>query len=138
MPRYKISLSSGFFGYMSIFDCFAFAMLIFGLASQKGPVDPLLRTRAVLCLGKISFFFYLLHEVLLSIFKWPLLPGVMDCAMPARVFSLIGLIMICFMAAWAMFHLVERPSQRLGRSVIKRLKTASVTPEIPVSRLTAS
>ncbi|MBL7234854.1 acyltransferase family protein [Komagataeibacter oboediens] len=132
MERHASSITSGavifiaatlFFPVAPVLDVFGFTALIFGLAYQRGAVDALLRSGPVIWLGRISFSFYLTHYLLIGIISWSLGEWLrhLDLASGLAVtFAIFGL---CLIVGTVCYHLVERPSQRLGRRVMQRVET---------------
>jgi len=96
-----------------------FALLIFGLSYQSGPIDWVLRRRLFLWLGKISFSFYMVQETMLHIFQWRCTQWVMGLVYGQRVLIIAGLVLSFFLVGWGLHHLVEKPSHRLGRRLAK-------------------
>ncbi|MGQ0494915.1 acyltransferase family protein [Komagataeibacter intermedius] len=131
MERHAASITSGavifiaatlFFPVVPVLDVFGFTALIFGLAYQRGVVDALLRSEPVIWLGRISFSFYLTHYLLIGIISWSLGEWLhhLDLASGLAVtFAIFGL---CLIVGTVCYHLVERPSQRLGRRVMQRVE----------------
>ncbi|WP_304164875.1 acyltransferase [Phenylobacterium aquaticum] len=90
-----------------------FAILVFALAFQSGPVNAVLASGPVLALGRISFPLYLIHVMpLMALRHWAIVhepePVVAAAALAACVAISLGLA--------ALLHIwVERPAQAWGR-----------------------
>ncbi len=106
---------------------FGFAGLILALAYRRGRIDAALSSPAALFLGRISFAFYLVHYPLLQLAAWLFeRQGWAAAPLPARVAMLAALLGLCVAAAELLHRLVERPSQRLARAVLRARAVGAV------------
>lgn len=117
-----------------VLDAFGFAALIFGLAYQRGPVNRMLQSRLALFFGRLSFSFYLIHLLIISIISWSLGHWLRAQGVSVRIASVFVIFLLCLLAAAVLYELVERPSQRLGRRLVQRVAAG---PAIPVIAGTA-
>ncbi|MCI3135001.1 acyltransferase family protein [Phenylobacterium aquaticum] len=90
-----------------------FALLVFALAFQRGPVDALLASKPVHALGRISFPLYLIHSMpLMALSHW----GISSHPAPATAAAALAVLVIATLAAAALLHIaLERPAQAWGR-----------------------
>jgi len=105
---------------------FAFAALLLALAlGAERPRHPL-AGRAVHWLGEISYATYLSHFLLFFAFKLAFVRDQYD-APPA---SIAAYLLIVLIASAALYHVVERPAQRIVLAAWKRRRDAALLPEI--------
>ncbi len=113
-----------------VLDAFGFAALIFGLAYQCGPVNAVMESRLAVSFGKLSFSFYLIHALIISIISWSLGHWLLAQGLAIRIAAVFIIFPLCLAAAAVLYELVERPSQRFGRRLVQRM---AVRPAIPIT-----
>ncbi len=104
---------------LSVLEVFGFATLIASLAYQTGPVNTLLCMRPVMWFGKISFSLYLTQFFLESVFLWSVYGKLIYRTPWVNAFALLLFGGVCIAVAWTCFHLVEKPSHRLGQMLFR-------------------
>ena len=102
---------------LSVLEVFGFAALIASLGYQTGPVNALLCTRPVMWFGKISFSLYLTQFFLESVFLWSVYGKLIHRTPWVNAVALLLFGGVCIAVAWTCFHLVEKPSHTLGRTL---------------------
>lgn len=100
-----------------------FGALIYGIASGRGAADWLFGRPVSLFFGRISFPLYLIHAMVLIWGYYEL--GAHGAGWPLTGVALGLYIPGIILAAWGLHLAVERPSQRLGRAVARRLEPAA-------------
>jgi peptidoglycan/LPS O-acetylase OafA/YrhL len=84
---------------------------------QAGPVQRLLRFRALAWIGLISYAFYLYHTIVIS----QLNDAVSDAGISARYAVVaVSSFLVSIACAAASYYLLERPVMRWGRSLRRR------------------
>lgn len=94
---------------------FLFALLLFGLAFQRGVVDRLLSSRALVYLGKISFPLYLIHVVPVLWLRYFYLSGGAGYSARWKIVGIVCWFVGSLMLASLLHILVEKPSHAWGR-----------------------
>ncbi|MFT8710588.1 acyltransferase family protein [Komagataeibacter rhaeticus] len=111
-----------FFPVLPVCDVFGFAALVFGLAYQRGAINAFMCSGPVMWLGRISFSFYLTHYLIIGILSWAMGEWLRSLGFVGGMMATIAIFAVCLLAGVACYHLVERPSQRLGRRVMQRVE----------------
>ncbi|WP_130731351.1 acyltransferase [Komagataeibacter xylinus] len=128
--RYAAALTLGavgfialtlFFPVVPVCDVFGFTALVFGLAYQRGVVNAVLASAPVVWLGRISFSFYLTHYLIIGILAWCMGPWLRQLDLAAGLVAVVAIFALCLLVGVVCYHLVERPSQRLGRRIMQRI-----------------
>jgi peptidoglycan/LPS O-acetylase OafA/YrhL len=96
------------------YSTFVASALLIWLALQPGLIQRVLRQRAFVWLGTISFSLYLIHEPVLAL----LFNGLHDRLPPAAICALS--LTAALPAAYVFYLLVERPTHRLARLIGRR------------------
>jgi len=91
-------------------SCFSFALLIFVMAGGRGVIGQALSRQPFILLGEISYSVYLLHQLLIGVFRQDFAPE------PGPVTFLIYLVTLIAFSI-CVYYAIERP----GRVLIKRL-----------------
>jgi peptidoglycan/LPS O-acetylase OafA/YrhL len=96
------------------------AILTFALAfaARRLPVP-----RPLAWLGMISYSVYMTHPILLDAYSAIVGPQASTLPMPQQVALALGLLAAILAVAAATHYCVERPAQRLGKTVAHRLRT---------------
>lgn len=93
------------------------AMLVV-IGAFHAPSEQLLNTRAIACLGTLSFSLYLVHE--------PLIIAARLLTFPASPWlGLVISVPLAFLAAWLFARFIEQPAHRLSKWVGVRTESAS-------------
>ena len=100
-----------------------FGALIYGIASGRGAANWLFARPVSLFFGRISFPLYLIHAMVLIWVYYEL--GAHGAGWPVTGLALGLYVPGIVLAAWGLHLAVERPSQRLGRAVARRLEPAA-------------
>ena len=111
-----------FFPVVPVLDVFGFSALVFGLAYQRGVVDRFLRSGPVMWLGRISFSFYLTHYLIIGVISWAMGEWLRHLGFVPGLVVTSAIFGFCLSVGAVCYHLVERPSQRLGRRVMQRVE----------------
>ncbi|GBQ09603.1 acyltransferase [Komagataeibacter rhaeticus] len=111
-----------FFPVLPVCDVFGFAALVFGLAYQRGAINAFLCSGLVMWLGRISFSFYLTHYLIIGILSWAMGNWLRGLGTVGGMMATIAIFAVCLLVGVSCYHLVERPSQRLGRRVMQRVE----------------
>lgn len=112
-----------------IFEPFAFGSLIFFLSFQTGIVDQVLRSSFPMFLGRISFPLYLVHATLLLSLCWLIQSGRLLSTPSYKALWLGITLALIFALSYVLHVAIERPSQRLGRSLVRRWSLSPATNE---------
>jgi peptidoglycan/LPS O-acetylase OafA/YrhL len=87
----------------------AFAVLIFVIARQDGPLTKFLSLPFMIFLGEVSFAIYLLHQIILR--GWTIRFGAFIALPTALQYALFWIVLIT--AAASMHMLIERPARKI-------------------------
>jgi peptidoglycan/LPS O-acetylase OafA/YrhL len=98
---------------------FGFAGLIFGLAYGYGPINAFMTSSPIMFLGKISFSFYMVHIIPLSLFVWVLTDRTQGLGFLTKLLALACMPVACVALAMLTYEFIEIPFQRLGRKVVR-------------------
>jgi peptidoglycan/LPS O-acetylase OafA/YrhL len=116
-----------------VIPSFALAMAALAVRDSDGGRSWLARP-AVVFLGTISFAFYLVHVVLLDLYRhYRFLAPSSSTFTQEMTLSLIGALVVTIAAAWALHGLVERPVERFLRNLLPKQPPRAM-PEIPEPR----
>jgi peptidoglycan/LPS O-acetylase OafA/YrhL len=91
-------------------------ILIFAMGSVTA--QGVLRKRALLYLGRISYSLYLCHFAVILAMTWPLMAGINQIGVfgnPARLLALIGTVALSIGVSELLYRLAEAPSIRIGK-----------------------
>lgn len=114
---------------------FALTMAALAVRDADGGRSWLARP-AVVFLGAISFAFYLVHAVLLDVYRHYHFLGPTSSTLTREVaFSVIGALVVTIAAAWALHGFVERPVERFLRKLLPK-KPPRAVPDILEQRPT--
>lgn len=108
-----------FFPVLPVCDVFGFTVLVFGLAYQRGVINTFLSSGPVMWLGRISFSFYLTHYLIIGILSWAMGEWLRNLGFVGGMAATMAIFALCLLTGAVCYHLVERPSQRLGRRVMQ-------------------
>ncbi|MCE2566134.1 acyltransferase [Komagataeibacter sp. FNDCF1] len=108
-----------FFPVVPVCDVFGFTALIFGLAYQRGVINTFLSSAPVMWLGRISFSFYLAHYLIIGILSWAMGQWLRNLGSVGSMTATVAIFALCLLVGVVCYHLIERPSQRLGRRVMQ-------------------
>ena len=108
-----------FFPVVPVCDVFGFTALVFGLAYQRGVINTFLSSAPVMWLGRISFSFYLAHYLIIGILSWSMGKWLRSLGRVEGMTATGAIFALCLLVGVVCYHLVERPSQRLGRRVMQ-------------------
>ncbi len=92
-----------------------FAMLLYGLAFERGAVNRLLSSRAAVFLGEISFPLYLIHAVPLLWLRYILLLKGDAYSQTVKAVALVCWAAGCVVVATLLHFFAEKPFHALGR-----------------------
>lgn len=125
-------LSVLFFGYL------VFSLAESSFTGRQRLLERVLRSRAMMFLGEISFSLYLIQTLLLELTTWhiarhpPANPGE---AAAIAAFPIVGLIVLPVLTYWA----VEHPGRSIGRRLASHFRNqAVVSPAISISSVRIS
>ncbi len=107
--------------HASVVSLLCFTSLIGSLFFQRGVVNSILESRFVVFLGTISFSLYLIHFFPLKILAWQLNTGRLGQSKGAIPTYFLAYTVLVFGLSIALHFCVERPAQKAGRRLIKRL-----------------
>jgi len=105
------------------------ALIVYGLAWERGPMARILRTPSLVYWGRVSYSLYMVHAAVLVPFRNFFTPTVFAAGdMAARIFLLLALAGTIAFLAVAVYHGVERP----GQAALRRLWPLSLARPVPV------
>ncbi|MBB3881395.1 acyltransferase family protein [Acetobacter oeni] len=111
-----------FIPVLGVLEVFSFSALIFGLYYQKGEICRFLSSALVLFMGRISFSFYIIHYIVIQLIYWATLSWLPNQNLFMGIVLLTVVTIFCFLVAFLLYTFVERPSHRIGREILKRVK----------------
>ena len=98
----------------------AFVPLIASLFHQRGLINGVLASPAIVALGRISFPLYLLHAMPIMLLDYHLRSG-RPVWNATYLFAMGGLCLLLIALAWLLHVAVERPSHRWARAAFRHL-----------------
>lgn len=99
---------------------FSFAGLIYGLAFASGPISEFMTSGPIMFLGRISFSFYMVHIIPLSLFAWVVRDRIQGLGIAAKLSALVCIVVACVVIAMITYEFVELPFQRFGHRLARR------------------
>jgi peptidoglycan/LPS O-acetylase OafA/YrhL len=95
-----------------------FVPLVMTLAIGTGSLPALLSTRVLVYGGQISFCLYMVHELVHTSWIWATEQFQLTLVGTGGKLILAGLLMITFVAAMVLYHVVEEPARRWMRKMV--------------------
>jgi peptidoglycan/LPS O-acetylase OafA/YrhL len=102
---------------LAMLCAFAFAVLIVGLAYNRGTVRYIFENKFSFFMGKISFSFYLIHGFVISFASWLCRARAPFVSLYDNPMSVVIVLLLCLSLSLLTYWLIERPFQKLGRSI---------------------
>jgi peptidoglycan/LPS O-acetylase OafA/YrhL len=78
--------------------------------------------RVLVWIGVVSYSIYLMHTVLLSVFRWIFDSASGTLSFPAQAGIALAYFAVLFVVAWTTHRFVEVPGQQWGRRIARRLR----------------